>query len=267
MNKIIKSIVSMIAGKFHIIIVSKAPVVQVEKFLEKIHPKKSGHEFIRIGPDHDGGYLIPDCLDGISNCFSPGVDTESGFELDLANRGINVFMADYSVDQPKVKHRRFSFEKKYLSFMDYGIYMTMDSWVKNSIGIASNSDLLLQMDIEGSEYECLLAVSNDLLNKFRIIVIEFHHFNRIFERDFLRMVEKVFNKLLINHSVVHIHPNNKSNLTFTKGVRIPSLLEITFLRNDFCEFTGYVDEFPHLLDKNNIAGATIILPKCFFKSG
>lgn len=39
---------------------------------------------IRIGEVHDSSYIIPDDLEGITACFSPGVGPSSSFELDVA---------------------------------------------------------------------------------------------------------------------------------------------------------------------------------------
>ena len=50
------------------------------------------------GPDGDGGYLVPDDLEGIVACFSPGVSNVAGFEKDCALKGMKVFMADASVE-------------------------------------------------------------------------------------------------------------------------------------------------------------------------
>jgi hypothetical protein len=40
--------------------------------IRSLHPIDSGVPLIRLGPDGDGGYLIPDDLNGIQYCFSPG---------------------------------------------------------------------------------------------------------------------------------------------------------------------------------------------------
>ena len=40
----------------------------------------------------------------------------------------------------------------------------------------SNTDAILQMDIEGNEYEVLLDFEEVLMKRFRILVIEFHQF-------------------------------------------------------------------------------------------
>jgi hypothetical protein len=35
---------------------------------------------IRLGADGDGGYLVPDDLEDVAACFSPGVDDRASFE-------------------------------------------------------------------------------------------------------------------------------------------------------------------------------------------
>jgi hypothetical protein len=76
----------------------------IEEFLTKLRPLTSGHALIRFGPEGDGGYVIPDDLTGIEACFSPGVSGISGFEMDCAERGMKVFLADQSVDCPARRH-------------------------------------------------------------------------------------------------------------------------------------------------------------------
>ena len=43
------------------------------ELLTRLYPYDSGHTLLRLGPNGDGGYLVPDDLDGITHCFSPGV--------------------------------------------------------------------------------------------------------------------------------------------------------------------------------------------------
>jgi hypothetical protein len=68
--------------------------------ISKLHPLKSNARLIRVGPNGDGGYLVPDDLVNIEACFSPGVDAVSQFEYDCYNRGMKIFMADNSVKKP-----------------------------------------------------------------------------------------------------------------------------------------------------------------------
>ncbi|WP_416171498.1 FkbM family methyltransferase [Algoriphagus boritolerans] len=62
--------------------------------------------------------------------------------------------------------------------------ISFDVWLRDIFKDSKNSDSILQMDIEGAEIETLLSISEDYLNNFRIIVIEFHDFSRLFVKDF-----------------------------------------------------------------------------------
>jgi hypothetical protein len=105
---------------------------------------------IRLGPDGDGGYLVPDDLAGINECFSPGVSGIAGFEEHCASRGMDVFLADASVDGPPVQHARFHFTPRYIGAFSGEHFLSLDDWV-SSTAVPSGNDLLLQMDIEGYE--------------------------------------------------------------------------------------------------------------------
>jgi Methyltransferase FkbM domain len=208
---------------------------------------------IRLGPEGDGGYLVPDDLGGIAACFSPGVSSISGFELACAERGMQVLLADKSVDGPAEAHPRFSFIKKHVGAATSGDVVSMDDWVAQSLP-DSQSELLLQMDIEGAEYETLLATSEPLLRRFRIIVIELHWLNHLWSKPFFRVASGAFRKLLRTHICVHIHPNNCCGIVTRKGLETPRVAEFTFLRNDRVTSRAYATRFPHPLDRDNIAG-------------
>ena len=70
---------------------------KVLNLIRALRPVDCGIPLIRIGGNADGGYLVPDDLDGIEYCFSPGVNTVADFENDLADRKIRSFLADLSV--------------------------------------------------------------------------------------------------------------------------------------------------------------------------
>jgi len=137
--------------------------------IEKLRPVTTDLDLIRLGPDGDGGYLVPNDFEGVEACFSPGVGPSSGFENSCSELGMKVFLADKSVDGPASVDKNFSFEKKYIGGIVSNDFLTLDQWVEES-SVGSESDLLLQMDIEGYEYEALYNVSSALMNRFRIMV-------------------------------------------------------------------------------------------------
>lgn len=227
-------------------------------------------ELIRIGPNRDGGYLVPDVLVGIDYCFSPGVADCSEFELQLANRGIKVFMADKSVQSPSAVHENFDFIEFYVS-SDYSPsdnLITLDAWYKqklNTVPSTTSPEAILQMDIEGAEYQVLHSISNVLLSRFRVIIIEFHKLHQLADRFSFSLIAPAIKKLLKSHSVVHIHPNNNRKSINIFGMVIPATLEITFLRNDCLTKSKKKLNFPHTLDKKSVSSKPdLILPKCWY---
>jgi hypothetical protein len=237
----------------------------LRRLVDRLRPRRFYKGLIRLGPPGDGGYLVPDDLDGIEACFSPGVADNSGFERDCADRGMRVFMADYSVDGPAEAHDLFEFRKKYLGVVHDDRYMTLDAWVGSTME-RPGGDLLLQIDIEGAEYEVLLGASEALMQRFRIIVAEFHQLHLLGSQPFFRIASLCFEKLLQTHTCVHIHPNNYRSAEIVRGLEIPPFTEFTFLRNDRLSESGYVDSFPHPLDSDNTDNAPLVLPRWWCES-
>ena len=239
-------------------------IKDLERFVEKFRPKSVGNKLIRIGGKGDGAYLLPDDLFGISACFSPGVDVSSTFEEELAEKyDIKSYMADFSVDKPPIENKRFHFEKKFLGNKNDEKFIRLEDWVNDNIN--DNSDLILQMDIEGAEYEVIIDTPSDIFKKFRIMAIEFHCLDMIFNNNSFKMVEAVFDKLCNDFTVVHIHPNNSRPIIYKNSINIPELLEFTFLRNDRVELNDKKLSFPHALDEQCAPHRPLRhLPECWW---
>ncbi len=239
------------------------PRERLQGFFEMVKPYKTNLELIRVGAAGDGGYLVPNDLEDIEACFSPGVSNVADFELALANRGVKCFLADYSVDAPPVSHHLFDFEKKYLGPKDSDVYQTLTGWMTSKS--SSSKDLILQMDIEGAEYEVLLETSAEILKRFRIIVIEFHDLDSLFDKMGFELLNQVFSKLLNEFEIVHIHPNNCRRPTKCYDYAIPPAMEFTFVRKDRVTYKFHALDFPHPLDSKNMEQyEDFILPKCWY---
>ena len=236
----------------------------LKRFIKKFRPKSVGKELIRLGGKGDGGYLLPDDLSGISSCFSPGVDITSTFEEELAEKyGINSFMIDFSVEKPPIENKLFHFDKKFLGSKNDDKFIRLEDWVKNNTN--DNSDLLLQMDIEGAEYEVIIDTPREIFKKFRIMAIEFHFLDVVFNKNAFKIVEAIFDKLSYDFTVAHIHPNNSRPIININSIDIPELLEFTFLRNDRVEMSDKKLKFPHELDEQCAPHRpSRHLPKCWW---
>ncbi len=236
---------------------------EIKEVISLLKPVATDKELIRIGGSGDGGYLVPDDLENIRYCFSPGVAETATFEADLAGRGIKSFLADYSVSAPPIESDLFAFDKKFLGALNDEVYFTLGSWVDKYVPGAGD-DLILQMDIEGSEYEVLCEVDESLLSRFRILLIEFHTLDKLFDRTFLNLFRVAAGKLSRNFHCVHIHPNNDAGSVKRKDLEIPRLLECTFLRKDRGTVIQKHQTYPHLLDEDNVREKEpLILPPCW----
>ena len=218
-----------------------------------LRPEKVGASLIRIGSDGDGGYIIPDDLVGIVSCFSPGVGDNSDFEKDLASRGIKCYLTDGTVEEPPLLDPLFHFTKKNLSvFPINSKEIKFDDWVNDNLD-PLGEDLILQMDIEGSEWGIILNTPDSLLQNFRIMTIEFHDLQLISTKLGFDLISNVLNKIHKNFAVVNIHANNWRLPVRVHEIDIPPILEVTYLRRDRANL-GIPNDFTNAKNFRNMPG-------------
>ena len=126
--------------------------------------------------------------------------------------------------------------------------MRLDDWVGQHRPDGLPGDLLLQMDIEGSEYAVLIDTPATVLRRFRIMVIEFHALEWLFTKFGCTLMTAIFDKLLADFVVCHLHPNNYTPAQRCGTIEIPPVMEFTFLRRDRVRRGGRGPRLPHPLD-------------------
>ena len=230
--------------------------------INALHPFNVSVPLIRIGGNSDGGYCVPNDLDGITACFSPGVADKASFEAELWEiYKIKSHLADFSVDGPPIGFIPASFTKKYVGAYDDDRFMTMPTWL-SSFESEADTDLMLQMDIEGGEYSTLISTPDDLIKRFRIIILELHNLWAWGCPPYFDIAHALLSKLLNQFTLVHNHPNNNDPLFYIGDIPIPSTIELTFYRKDRHELVGYLTRFPRSIDyKNNPEQSDLPLPQ------
>jgi hypothetical protein len=209
------------------------PKQDVIELLARLRPQDNGHSLIRVGGPGDGGYLIPDDLLGITELFSPGSNRLSNFEKEVAERWeIKSYICDSIEEKPDDLSTFQDFTPAWVGpYTDENKFISLAQWIEEKS--QSSGDLMLQMDIEGAEFQTLMAVSTELMKRFRIIVIELHFLEALKNRwAFEQIYSPFFNKLLSSFDVIHAHPNNCCGVWSYGELEYPRLLELTLHRND-----------------------------------
>lgn len=234
----------------------------VREALGFLTPWDAGFELVRVGGEGDGGYLVPNVLDDVSALFSPGVSETWDFERFVAeNFGMPSYMLDGSVDAPSGLTEMQQFSRLWLGPVSRGDVTSLEDWVSQS-GVSLDSDLMLQMDIEGSEYGVLASAPLATLRRFRVAVVEFHGLDWMSVGPVLRgRILPALRKMAVDFEVLHVHPNNCCGVQMIYGVPVPKVLEVTYLRRDWVGPNPARAILPHPMDRDCVAGSpTLELP-------
>lgn len=191
------------------------------------------HKFVRLGNDHDGGYVIVDTLKSLDSVLSLGVGSDISFEAALSAHVKRIDLYDHTVEEPPVAMKNSNFYRLGIGEESISNFVTL---AHATDLFDSNENILLKMDIESSEWAVLASTASTTLNRFQQIVVEFHGLLRLNETDFAREVIRALHKLNENHKLVHLHINNYEPIGIVGGVLVPNVLEATYIRASEGEF-------------------------------
>lgn len=201
----------------------------------------------RYGSKHDGGYVLIEELENYDYFISCGIDTNIDFELDVISNynQLHGKTFDGTVNILPNNIERLEFIKK-------NIDMEENDNTTNLFNILNKyNNILLKMDIEGSEFKWLNICPEEYLKNIKQLIIEIHGFepqdswgsNLIQKIKALDKLNKIF-------TLVHIHGNNNSdvyNLT-----KIPIVLECTYVRSDIIpKIVKNTNKLPSMYDMPN----------------
>ena len=225
------------------------PWDEIKNMFQKLQPMKTEHKLIRIGSDFDGGYLLPNDLQNLEASFSPGVNEEIGFDLEISKICNHCYLADASVDKPAGLASNMTFLKKFIGNDQDPDFIKLEEWLNKNEPESTN--LILQMDIEGAEYDILSRVPDGILERFRIILIEFHDFDKVFNKEYFEKFKLTFENLEKSHTICHLHCNNSAPYILFNETVIAPVFELTYLRNDRINTQLEKAIIPNKLDQPN----------------
>ena len=225
---------------------------KIKNLIKLFRPFNTNFDLIRIGSDHDGGYLIPNLINDLKYCFSPGVGKSSSFEKNLKKYNIKSFLADNSVKGPATKLKKFDFIKKNINSFNDKDKININDWINSKIKKNEVGKSILQIDIEGHEHEIIFSINEKILSNIKFMIIEFHGLELIGNIYFYTILKSTLEKINLYFTPVHIHPNNSSAMHKVGNLKIPSALEVTYLNKKFIKSKSKVRGLPHNLDNKNI---------------
>lgn len=199
---------------------------------------KSPFTKCRLGKDYDGGYIIAEIPNiKYTTLLAGGIADDISFEEDFINKYTinNAYAFDGTINELPKKHSK-------ITFIEKNIGCKNTEKITNIHDIIDvNECIFVKMDIEGGEIPWIKSLSDEHMNKFEQIVIEFH-------RPFNNKEIDVFDKINKNHYLIHFHGNNCCGTRNHNGVIIPNVFECTYLHKKY--FTNRPELNKELIPSN-----------------
>ena len=173
---------------------------------------------VLIGEKRDGGYLLLDDFNNVHIAYSFGISTNVDFDKALADRGIDIYMYDHTIDSLPFENTKFHWRKIGICGKNRTNVnlKTLEKLIDEN-GHKTKKNMILKMDIEHWEWESLVDISEETLNQFN------------------NLYYKVLKKLSETHQPFYVRCNNNKgaivnfgNNSFIKDENIYPMYEFEF---------------------------------------
>lgn len=238
---------------------------KIIEFLSYLQPADvTGAIKVRIGSVGDGGYVQLDDLSGVTLALSFGINDNDSWDLEIAKRGIPVLQFDFTIENAPSKHPLLKFDKKKVGGIAGEGLITLQDLI-SSHEVSTRPNVLLKIDIEGSEWEVFDYCSEQNLSQIGQILCEFHGLSQLDDVGFYSLARRVVEKLHRHFIPYHVHGNNNSEVINIANVVFPDVLEISYANRKIFNSTPSNVIYPTNLDyPNNPERPDIFLGKFQF---
>ena len=200
-----------------------------------------GKKRILIGEKSDGCYVLLDDFKDIKIAYSFGIYKYIKFDKGLADRGIDVYMYDHTINSLPYNNSKFHWKKIGITGKDQksNQLKTLEEFIIEN-GHSLEKNMILKMDVEYCEWYSLKDVSNDILSQFKYIAIEFH-FNKLNETQ---LYYNVLKKLYKTHQVFYLRCHGRHSIVTFGNNRICKSLEISYIIKEGNKFSKDESIYP-----------------------
>jgi len=198
-------------------IVEISKTLRVERVIDPIV------EFSRFGNQFDGGYVMLYDFNENDALISLGIGNDVTFDAELSKIIAKVHLYDHTVSGLPQSVRNAVIYKEEIGYVKDNA-VTLEETI---LRLKPVGDLLLKMDIEGSEWEVLEGTVS--LGAFKQIVIEFHGLHQLINVGYFVKTVSALRKIHSTHAPVHLHANNNSPLAIIGNIAVPDVIEVTYV--------------------------------------
>jgi hypothetical protein len=235
-------------------------------YFEMLQPVAlSNCQLERFGESNDGGYLMcGNLLGGIQSGYSYGISGYDGWGCDVSTKfKVVVHQYDcFDITEPECPRGATQFHAECVGNRSETAEGRIFDTVENQLARNGDSSkrIVLKMDVEGAEWDSLLSVPDEALQRIDEMVVEFHGAGD--ERNGTQEQKRqVVERLKRFFEIGHIHFNNA---TCTSGVEpFPAwAYEVLFVNKRLAKVDGSQRVVgPHPLDAPNIPSRPDCQPK------
>ena len=205
--------------------------------------------FVRVGRAHDGGYVMFDDFEDRKIAYSFGIADDVSWDMGIAERGLDVYMYDHTIEGLPSVHPRFHFSRIGLAAEgESAVYLKSLPELLRGNGHSNQYGMILKMDIEGAEWDVLGSLDEDTLNHFSQIVVEFH---ALIIPTNAEKIQAAMERLNRTHQLIHVHANNYGTYLQLGGAVLPELIEGTYLLREEYTFVDRPNDDSWQLDSAN----------------
>ena len=200
-----------------------------------ISPKQViGKNRILIGDKKDGCYILLDDFTNIKIAYSFGISNMIQFDKNLADRSIDVYMYDHTINSLPYNNSRFHWQKIGIAGKNQKnpLLKNLEELILEN-GHSLEKNMILKIDVEHWEWNALENISDNILKQFKYIVIEFH-FSK--PKKEAKLYYYVLNLLHKHHQVFYLRCHKRYKIVTFGNNRICKNLEASYIIKEENEF-------------------------------
>lgn len=206
--------------------------------LRAIAPKDVvGTPLVRVGGNADGGYVMLDEFPNGSIAYSFGIGNEISWDAGIANRDINIYMYDHTIEKLPYNDEHFHFFRTGICGNN-----SNDKHLKSFEQLIKENkhenerNIILKIDTEGAEWDALADISYETMERCNQIIVELHWLNKIIKKEEYEKVINILRKINKTHQSIHVHATNFDSYDIICGEPIPNVIEVTYARKSNHKF-------------------------------